>query len=188
MSRTRRVMTTLAVLLGSALPAAAQEGPAARQAYFRAVADFFQVSRDEIAILGEWNLPPDEIPVVLFVAQRAGVSPEALVALRRSGWEWGDLARRYHLDASHFHVSLPEGAPAGVLAGAYESYRGVQPDQWRTLSLSDTEIVTLVNLRLVSQTLRMPAEEVLARIRPGESFVSLYDALIHEPSVPAVCA
>lgn len=188
MSRTRRVMTTVAVLLGAALPAAAQEGPGARQAYFRAVADFFQVSRDEITILGEWNLPPDEMPVVLFVAQRAGVSPEALVALRRSGWGWAELAQRYHLDASHFHVPLSEGAPAGVLADAYESYRAVPPAQWRTLTLSDTEIVTLVNLRLVSQTLRMPAEEVLAQLRPGDSFVSLYGALIHDPSVTAVRA
>ena len=177
-----RVAMAVTVLWGVAAPATAQEGPAARQAYFRAVADFFQIPREESDILGEWDIPAGELPVALFVAGRAGVSPEALVALRRSGWSWPDLARRYHLDASHFHVPLSEGADAGVLAEAYQAYRSLQPRQWRTMALDDREVVTLVNLRLISQTLRMPAEEVLARVRTGVSWPGLYAELLQIPS------
>jgi hypothetical protein len=176
----RRVATTALMLLATTVPATmqAQEGSQAREAYFRAVADFFQVAPGEISVLGEWELPPEEIPVALFVAGRAGVSPEAVVALRRSGWGWQDLARRYHLDASHFHVPLPQGADTGVLSEVYRGYRSLPSEQWRTLTLDDRQIVMLVNLRVISQTLRIPAEEVLSRMSRGTSSVDLYASLL----------
>ena len=84
-----------------------------RDAYFRAVAEFFSMAAAEVAILSEWSLPSDEVPVVLFVARRAGVSPDALVALRRSGSPWAQLIGRYHLGAGHFHVPLAASADPG---------------------------------------------------------------------------
>lgn len=178
---TRRA-TLVMGLMAAVAPLTAQEDPQDRQAYFRAVADFFEVSRDEIAILGEWDLPAGEIPVALFVAERAGVSPEALVALRRSGSSWSRLAARYHLDASHFHVPLAQGADPGVLAGAYEGYRSRPAGDWSQVALDDAEIVALVNLRIVSQTLRVPASEVLARASPGDSWVAVYRSFLRRPS------
>lgn len=168
----------LTALLALALPASgwAQDPP--EEAYYRALSDFFDVPRDEVSILADWNLPPQEIAVVLFIAERTGVSGEALVALRRSGNGWAELARRYHLDASHFHVPLAEGADAGPLADVYRAYRSTPPREWRTLTLDGDEIVTLVNVRVLAQTLRTPAAEVLAQVRPGRSFVDVYQALL----------
>ena len=50
------------------------------------------------------------------------------------------------------------------------------------------EIVALVNLRLVSQTLRMPAQEILARVGPGSSWVALYAGLLRGPTSSPVDA
>lgn len=177
-----RFGTLLTGLWVAAAPLTAQENPQDREAFFRAVGDFFQVSRAEMDILADWDLPAGEIPVALFVAQRAGVSPEALVALRRSGRSWSRLAAQYHLDASHFHVPLPEGTDAGPLARAYGEYRSRPPSEWSGVPLEDDEIITLVNLRVVSQTLRLPADEVLARAGPaGGSWVRVYRDLLPDP-------
>jgi len=151
---------------------------AARQAYFRAVAEYFSMTPAEVSILSEWSLPADEVPVVLFVARRAGVSPDALVALRRSGSGWARLIDRYHLDAGHFHVPLSATADRGRLARAYEQFAAVPPERWGGVSLQDQEIVDLVNLRIVAQTLRMRPGDVLTRAAPGTTWVQLYGRLV----------
>ncbi len=151
---------------------------AARAAYFRAVAEFFGMPAAEVSILSEWSLPADEVPVVLFVARRAGVSPDALVALRRSGSAWAQLVDRYHLGAGHFHVALAASADRGRLGRAYDRFAEVPPDRWGEVRLRDEEIVDLVNLRIVAQTLRMRPGDVLARASGGATWAELYGRLI----------
>jgi len=164
--------------LAALAPAGAAQGAgASHEAYFGAVAEFFELPRSEVAILGEWPLPADEIPVVLFVGRRAGISPEALVALRESGRGWAELARRYRLDASHFHVPLPDGAQAGRLSAAYGQFRSLPPARWGEVTLQDADIVALVNVRILSQTLQRSPEEVLAEAGSG-SWAALYARLM----------
>ena len=174
----RRAGMILLVLATAATSVAAQEGDEARQAYFGAVAEFFRMPTSEISILGDWSLPPDEIPVVLFIAGRAGVSAEALAALRRSGSSWHDLAGRYQVSPGALHIPLPDDAPAGRLEGAYARYREVPPARWSEIQLSDADIVALVNVRLLSGTLQRSVEEILRRAGPSGSFADLYAQLI----------
>jgi len=174
----RATLGLLLVVLVTATGARAQEEGEVRQAYFRAVADFFQMPSGEVSILGEWRLPTEEVPVALFVARRAGVSPEALVALRRSGRGWSELAGRYHLDAAQFYVPLSDEASAGPLQAAYDQYRSLPAPRWSEVSLADRDIVDLVNLRLVSQTLRIAPARVLAQSVGAGSWDRVYRALI----------
>jgi len=153
--------------------------------YFRAVADFFRLSPTEVSILADWQLPPDEIPVVLFVAHHAGVSPEALVALRSSGKTWTDLSRRYQVDASALYIPLPDTADAGILAGAYGRYRALPADRWSEVTLSDRDIIALVNVRILAQTLRRSPEDVLRACRDGRSFVDVFASLLRSQGAGA---
>lgn len=159
---------------------AAQEDDAARQAYFGSVAEFFEISSSEISILGDWRLPADEIPVVLFVAGRAGVSAEALAALRRSGSSWAELAARYRISPGALHVPLPDAAPAGRLEGAYVQYRELPATRWSEVRLSDGDIVALVNVRLLSETLQLSVEEILRRAGSTGSFVELHARMVRD--------
>jgi hypothetical protein len=169
---------TLAVIaLTGAGGVAGQDRNAARQDYFRAVAGYFNLPASEIAILSDWDLPADEIPVALFLARRAGVSPEALVALHESGQSWSSLAARYRVTAAAFHVPVPDGAPAGGLSGIYGTFRSTPVADWSSIRASDEDIVGLVNVRLISQTLRLPAERVLARAGSTPTYVDLYAVL-----------
>jgi hypothetical protein len=171
--------------MGAALVAAVTVAPAVRgqdvrDAYFRAVAEYFDLPAAEISILGEWRMPADEIPVVLFLAHHAGVSPEAIVALRRAGRGWSELAGRYQVDAAQFYVPIPEGASAGILQAAYDRYRSLPTPSWSQVQLADRDIVSLVNLRVLAQTLHIAPEDVLAAAGDG-SWVEVYGRLLGDP-------
>lgn len=175
----RRTGVVVGVVLAASAPAvSAQETrSSAVEAYFGAVAEYFVLPRSEVDILGEWRLPAEDIPVVLFLARRGGVSPEAVVALRESGQGWAALAARYRMGPAQFHVPLPESASAGSLAGAYERFRSLPTSRWREIELGDDDIVALVNLRVLSETLRRPPQEILAERSRG-SWAEVYARLI----------
>ncbi len=176
MTRTATVALLLTCAVGNL---GAQEGSNADQAaYFRAVAEFYRMPRNEISILGDSQLPPDQIPVVLFIARRAGVSPEAILALHRSGESWVELSKRYKVDAAQLHVPLPDEAPAGPLAEVYTRYRALPPDRWGEIKLTDRDILTLVNVRVLAQTLKVSPAKVLAAADGGGTFVEVYARMI----------
>lgn len=171
----RRALFFLTLCLAVTPGLAAQD--AARADYFRAVAGFFNLPANEVAILSDWEIPAQEIPVVLFMARRAGVSPEALVALRDGGQSWSGLAARYRVTPSALHVPVPDEAPTGVLSAAYNGYRSNEVGSWDSIRLSDEEIIALVNLRVISQTLAIPPERVLRASGPGVTWVALHARL-----------
>jgi len=173
-------MTRAGLLITALLtttPLAAQGRSAAHTDYFHAVAAFFNLPASEVVILSEWDVDADEIPVILFVARRAGVSPEALVALREAGQGWAALTRRYRVGAAALHVPIRDDAPAGRLDDAYARFRTTPVGEWNSLTLSDHDIVGLVNVRVIAQELDLPAERVLAATSSTDSYVQLYTSL-----------
>jgi len=178
-ARAAAMVLAAAMMLSAAAPrVVAGQDVSARQAYFRAVADYFEVPAAEVAILADWSLPPDGIPVALFLARRTGISPEALVALRNSGRGWVELASRYEVGAAQLHVPLARPPSSGLLSAAYQQYGSRPVGDWNQIGLTDEDIVTLVNVRVLSSALGMRPDEVLARRGGVRSFVELYAGVI----------
>jgi hypothetical protein len=50
-----------------------------------AIGDYFKVSAQQVQTCQDSNIPDEEQPVVFFIAQRAAVSPEAVILLRSRG-------------------------------------------------------------------------------------------------------
>jgi len=179
-----RVTGTAALVLvvgaSVGVTAAAGQAPNASEGiYYGAVADYFRVPPEEVAILGEWNMSPEEVPVVLFVAGRAGVPPDVVVAIRQDGSSWSEVAQRYRLGAGAFYLRLNDGGE-GSLSRAYAMFNRIPEPEWTAILLQDREIVSLVNLRVISQNLAMPPSQVLAaRDRVG-SYVLGYSELRRE--------
>ena len=73
---------------------------------------------------------------------------------------------------------MPGPAATGPLSTVYESFRDLPVSRWREIRLTTRDIVALVNLRLLSQTLGVPPAEVLLRAGSTDSFVQLYGELI----------
>ena len=173
-----RATVVLATVMCTATGVDARQQSNAERAYYGAVARFFQMPEGEVAILGHWDLEPDEIPVVLFVARRAGVSAEALVALRESGRTWTALAASYNIGANAVHVPLRDPGSAGALAGVYERFGATPVAQWASIPLSEAEIIALVNLRMLSQVLGVAPDEVARHTGTTPTFVELYVQLL----------
>lgn len=158
--------------------------PALRDAYFQALARHFDVPAEEVEILGDWGLDPDEIPVVLFISEGAGVSPDALIGLRRDGRPWREVARRSGMGNRKFHLGLPADAPLGFLSRAYSEFRGRPPQEWDLIVLEDQEIVYLVNIRVLSEYIGVPPLQVLESREAAGSFVAGFGRLIGRRPLP----
>ncbi|MDZ7780783.1 MAG: hypothetical protein U5R14_12745 [Gemmatimonadota bacterium] len=181
MERIKRGGSVLATILLMTATAAGEVGAqdiSARTAYFRAVAEYFELPTAEVSILADWNLRPDEIPVALFVATRAGISPEALVALRSSGQSWVELTRRYQVGAAQLHVPFAQAPASGLLASVYEQYQARPASEWSEIGLTEEAIVTLINVRVLSTALGMRPDEVLERRSAAHDFVDMYARII----------
>jgi hypothetical protein len=147
-------------------------------AYFRTVGAHFQVPLQEVAILGDWELEPEEVAVVLFVARHVAVSPDVVVALRSGGMSWMSVALRFGLAAGSFHLPLPQAASLGGLTRAYEGFRARPPREWGNLRLEDSDLVALVNLRILSEQLAVEPVRVLQVWNETGDFVTCHRVLL----------
>jgi hypothetical protein len=142
------------------------------------VGEYFDIPIQEVTIISEWDLSPDEVPVVLFVSQRGGVSPDALIGVRRGGRPWTDVANRFGVGPSSFHLPFPDTAQLGSLTRAYGEFRGRPARDWAQVRLDDSDIVTLVNLRVLAEATGAPPLQVLRMREEAGSFLAAYFRLI----------
>jgi len=173
--RNRAIAVTVTLMAWPALVGA--QTSLATEGYFRVVSEHFGVSFEEVRILGEWRLSVDEIPVVLFVAARAGVSPDAVATLRGDGQAWDDVARNFDVGAADFHVALPVDVAPGKLTRAYEEFTSRPRGTWNAIHLRDQEIITLVNIHFLSVRLRVSPARVLEAAERSNTFVAAHRAL-----------
>ena len=174
------LLAPAALLFAGFLSGARAQGAdaAVRDAFFRAVGDHFTVPVQEVTIISGWGLSSDEVPVVLFLAQKAGVSPDALIGVRRGGRPWLDVAGRFGLDARAFHLPLPADGDLGTLTRAYGEFRRRPAGEWSLVRLEDLEVITLVNLRVLSEQTGATPLMVLRKWEEAGSFVASYPLLI----------
>jgi hypothetical protein len=135
--------------------------PTAIDAYHATIGRAFPVSPDEVGILAEWPLLPDEIVVVLFVAGSAGVSPDAVASLRSSGARWASVLRTYSVGAGVLRVPFPEGTVLGPLEGTYRTFSETPRASWATIDLSDEAVIALVNIRILARQVGVTVSRVL---------------------------
>ena len=138
--------------------------------FYIAIGDYFHVPEREIIIIRERRVRDEEIPVVLFLAQRAGVSHKTIIKLRLSGMTWLELSLYYGLSPEIFYVPVRviKGPPYGR---AYGYYRNKPRSAWKAIRLNDAEILDLVNLRFISEYYGYPAEEVIRLRSGGDNFI-----------------
>lgn len=173
----QRALCGFCMALAWAPAQAQQSGGDAARSYLRAVAEHYHVSIDEIRILREWNITAQEVPVVLFIARRAGVSPDALAALHGPGTSWMELASRYNIDSADLYVRLADGAEGTRLERAYQAFAARSRREWSAVRLRDAEVVALVNLRFISSVVGESPDLVLNVIREEEGFIPAFRTL-----------
>ncbi len=143
-------------------------------AYYQTVGGAFSVSLDEVGILADWGLRVEEIGVVLFVSRRAGVSPDAVASLRRQGRSWSDILQVYGVWPGVLRIAFPSETDLGPLEGTYRTFEETPRAGWGQVDLVDPVTIALVNIRMLSEQMRIPAEEVLDVWRRERDFILVH--------------
>jgi hypothetical protein len=137
-----------------------------------AVSNYYQVPEREVIVVRERRIPDEELPVVFFIAQRAHVPPARIVDMRLRGSSWWDISVRYGLNADVYYVpvAVRTGPPYGRAYGHYKKPR----NEWRTLVLTDADIVNLVELRFMSEHYHVAPERIIEMRDRNVDFVSIH--------------
>jgi len=116
---------------------AAFSGDGLRSFYF-AIGNYYQVPEREVDVVRVRALPPEEVPVAFYVAQRARVSPTVVVDLRRRGVSWADIALHFNFGPDIYYFQ--DGPPYGKAYG-----------YWRKHPPRDAEVIDAVNVHFLSE-------------------------------------
>lgn len=135
------------------------------------IGNYFRVPEREVVYIRERRIPEPEIPVVFFIAGRAHVAPAQIVELRLKGQSWMSIVAYYRLSPEIFYVPV-SGPPYGRAYGHLKKPK----KEWRKISLRDDEVVSMVNLKFISEHHRIPPEQVIRLRSEGRSFAAI-DAL-----------
>jgi hypothetical protein len=106
------------------------------------------------------KIPDEHLPVVFLIAREAKVSPDAVVELRLGGTSWCDVALRFGLSPTIFHVHSVQahGPPYGRALGHFKN----RPQaEWAAIRLGDDDAVCLANLKFLAAHHGLGADEVI---------------------------
>ena len=178
MTKHMQALFILALVLGATLHADRAHTQTAISAsvqigdFHVAVANYYRVPEREVIVLRERRIPDDEIPVALFIAQRAAVRPATIVDLRLRGDSWWDISVRFGLEPDVYYVpvAVTPGPPYGKAYGHYKKPR----NRWNTIVLSDADILNLVQLRFLSDHYGVPPEQIIELRRDQRDFLAIH--------------
>ncbi len=161
---------------GGVPPSGDIAGPAPdedEQDYVAGVAGFYGVPEDEVWGFEEQGIPYQQLPVVFYVANRAGCAPGLVASLRLSGMSWGAICTNFGLGPGIFYwpnlFSANLGGPYGSI---YVGFHGYPRDEWNwnSLNWNDDQIVDCVNLRFETGWWHLRPAEVARWRRLGHPF------------------
>jgi hypothetical protein len=126
--------------------------------FFVSIGSYYHVPEREVVVVHERSVPPEEVPVVFFVAQRARVAPAVVVDLRRHGLSWADIAFHFRLDPDIYYFN--GGPPYGKAHG-----------YWKKHPPRDVEVIDAVNVHFLSEFHGVTPDMVRDERRHGRSYV-----------------
>jgi hypothetical protein len=131
--------------------------------FYFAIGNYYHVPEREVTVVRERAIPPDETPVVFYVAQCARVQPAVIVDLRRRGMSWVDVAAHFRLSPDIYYFE--SGPPYGKAHG-----------YWKNHPPRDVEVVEAVNVHFLSDYHRVAPDVIVTeRSRRGSYAVVAAD-------------
>lgn len=163
------VLLMASVKIDAQINAGISMGRGGLNGFYMTVGNYFRVPQREIIVVRDRRLPEDEIPVVFFVARRAGVSPREVASLRRSGYSWMDITYSYGLSPEIFFPGRNFNRPPyGRACGYYRHHRGYN-------TVSDYDIINAVNSRMISECYKCGENDVMRMRNQGRSYSEIND-------------
>jgi len=159
-SQTRLVIGALvfsALTLDAQIQAGASFSGDGLRSFYLAIGNYYQVPDREVVVVRERAVPPDEVPVVFYVAQRARVAPTIILDLRKRGLSWADVALHFRLEPDIYYFR--GGPPYGKAYG-----------YWKKHPPRDAEVIDAVNVHFLSDYHRVSPDVVRGERSHGSSY------------------
>jgi hypothetical protein len=137
------------------------------RSFHLSIGDYYHVPEREVIVVHERGIYEEDLPVVFFIAQRAHVSPDAVVDLRLRGMNWMDITFHYGLSPEIYYVPVKQGPPYGHAYGYYQKH---SKGGWHRDDLEDADIVNQVNLKFLSEHHKYAPEKVMEYRSEGKNF------------------
>ena len=171
------VFTPSASLAQTAVSVSARVGD-----FHVAVANYYQVPEREVVVLRERRVSDDDLPVVLFIAREARVPWTRVMSLRQAGKSWWDISVHFGLrpDVYYVPVAVAPGPPYGHAYGHYKKPRS----QWKSIVLTDADVVNMVHLRFLSEHYHVAPERVMESRGRGGNVRAMYSDMNTRYAVP----
>jgi hypothetical protein len=140
------------------------------KSFYFAMGNYYKVPQQEVVFVHDRGIPIEEMPVVLFIANKRSIKPSAVIDLRLHGRTWLDVMIGFGLSPEILYVPVKEvyGPPYGK---AYGYYKKKPKKQWKTIILSDEDVVNLVNLKFISEHYGYSPDAVIKLRSQGKGFV-----------------
>jgi hypothetical protein len=181
-----RLSLTLAALAASARVAAADLGPLEPLAdLHRAVHEALGLPEPVVVRLLEQGMPDAELPAIGLLAARSSELPERILGWRRQGMSFLDITLKLGLTPEVFYVPFPSD-PGPPYGRAWGFYKKTPRASWRTIRLSDDEIVRLSNVKLCADFYKVAPLRVVALDRRGVPFPRIHTEMRHAHEVAVV--
>lgn len=155
-------------------------GEEALSRFFVAVGEYYRIPQTEVIIIRERGVPAYEIPVVLFIAKRAHVAPEIVMDFRLRDNTWLYTTLRFGLGPEIFYVPVGVMVKDSLYRKVYRDYKQKPKKEWRTIVLTDDDVINLVNLKLISEHYGYPPEKIMKMRSGGQQFGSINDEIRKE--------
>lgn len=144
--------------------------------FYLAIGDHYRQPEKEIIVVRDRGIPDEELPVVFYLASRAGVSPTAIIKLRLGGSSWMDITFHYGLTAEIFYIDLGKdpGPPYGK---AYGHFKKMPRKKWGKIVLADPDIVNFINLKFLSSHYGYSPNQIISMRSKGQSFTRINSSI-----------
>jgi len=151
-------------------------GAGALDAFLGTASSYFGTPYDDVYSLEQRGLSESEIPVALYLSSYAGVSPLTIADMRLSGMPWMDITRRYDLSPEIYYYPM-QGINDSYYGRVYNEFESRPRYEWRSLRLSDQDVINLANLRFATEAYRMDPQQVIRLRSQGTDFPRLHDVI-----------
>lgn len=145
-------------------------GPEGVKSFYFSISEYYKTPEPQVIKIRERKIPDEELPVVFFIANTAGVNPGVIVDLRLGGSSWYDISVKYGIYPDVYYVPL-ESNPGPPYGKAYGYYKNKPRKEWKNIRLSDDDIINLVNLKFISQYNNYKPERIVEMRKEGKQFV-----------------
>lgn len=131
--------------------------------------DYYGASHADLTFIHRSGISDNEMPVALFIATSGSISVNTIVNLRLKGLSWFDISLRYNVGPERYYVPFKRdpGPPYGK---AWGYYKNKPKKKWKTIKLSDSDLVNMVNVKFMSKHYGISPGEVAKQRGKGKKF------------------